>query len=294
VPTTSTSTPSGSGGGSGGGSGTNNKPINTPPTANAGDDRKIKLGTIITLDGERSYDAEGNPLQYLWRVIEGPETYILQNETTATPTFKASEVGIYVIGLKVFDGTFDSEEDSVIITVETNSSGTIGGGTTTTSTVPNSSTTTTSAPATTSSSTTTILSIKVWCPLFFLTDNDIEKITLLRDFRDNVLLKTPMGKEYVKLFYRNATELISIFMNNREITNQAKTALEEILPNVKLVIEGKVITISPILLSAIEGMLDQISLEAGVELRQEIERLQEDLREGKIFDELGMKISLQN
>jgi hypothetical protein len=50
-------------------------------------------------------------------------------------------------------------------------------------------------------------SVKVWCPFFFLTNNDSEKITRLRDFRNNVLLKTPIGKKHVKLFYKNAIKL---------------------------------------------------------------------------------------
>ena len=269
---------------------TTSKPSKTAPNANAGTHKKIKPGTAITLDGSNSYDADGDPLQYFWRVIEGPDIYILKNKNTASPTFKPFKAGTYEIGLKVFDGTYYSEEATVTITVERKN----GSGATTTTAGQYSTTTTSSPPTNTSSSTTTIVNSKVWCPFFFLTNNDSEKIKKLRDFRNNVLLKTPRGKEYVKLFYKNAIELITILTNNQDITNQSKAVLEELLPKIKLILEGQSISISPILLYKTEGILDQISREASVELKTAIEKLKKDLEEEKIFDELGMRVNSQH
>ena len=246
VPTTSTTTA---------------KPAKTPPSANAGNNRKTKLGTAVTLDGTKSYAADGDPLQYFWQVMDGPGHYKLKNKRTATPTFKPAAVGTYEIGLKVFDGTYYSEEDSVTITVEDSSSGN---------------------------------SVKVWCPFFFLTDNDTEKITRLRDFRNNVLLKTPIGKKHVKLFYKNAIELITILINNEDVADQSKIVLEELLPKIKLAVAGQRINITPILLLEIENILNQISVEASVELKHAIEKLKKDLREEKTFDELGIEVNFLN
>jgi hypothetical protein len=240
---------------------TTSKPAKTPPNAIAGKNRKIKLGTAIALDGTKSYDDDGNPLQYYWQVIEGPGNYILYNETSATPTFKPAEVGTYGISLKVFDGTYNSKESLVSITVENRS---FDNG------------------------------VKVWCPFFFLTNNDPEKINKLREFRNNVLLKTPMGKEYVKLFYKNAIELLTILINNQDIADQSKTVLEELLPKIELVAEGKSIIITPCLQSKIESILNQISIEASIELKNAIDKLKKDLGEEKLFDELGMEESVQH
>jgi hypothetical protein len=242
------------------------------------------------LNGTYSYAADGGQLQYYWRVIKNPGKYILRNKNTATPTFKPAAVGMYEIGLKVYDGTYYSEEASVTITVESEN----GGGATTTTSVQYSTTTTSSPLTTTSSSTTTIMSSKVWCPFLFLTNNDPEKINKLRDFRNNVLLKTPMGREYVKLFYKNALELITILINNQDITDQSKVVLDELLPEIKLAAKGKVIIFSPYVRSEIEGILKQISMEASIELKQAIEKLQKDLGEGKMFDELGVEVSSLN
>jgi len=42
------------------------------PIADAGEDQVAPVGKVIRLDGRRSYDAEGSPLSYLWRVIDAP------------------------------------------------------------------------------------------------------------------------------------------------------------------------------------------------------------------------------
>ena len=246
VPTTSTTTV---------------KPSKRRPHAKAGSNRIINLGTTVTLDGTKSYDLDGDPLRYFWQVKEAPGKYKLKNETTSTLVFKPDVVGTYEISLKVFDGTYYSEEDSVTITVEDSFSDN---------------------------------SVKVWCPFFFLTDNDSEKITRLRDFRNNVLLKTPIGRKYVGLFYKNAIELITILINNEGVAHQSKIILEKLLPKIKLAVEGQRIKISPMLLLEIEDILNQISMEASVELRDPIEKLKEDMREEKILDKMGIEVDFQS
>jgi hypothetical protein len=240
---------------------TTTTPGNRPPKANAGINKKTKVGTTLALNGSMSYDLKGKKLQYSWRIISGPDNYILENETKAKATFKPLEVGTYEIGLTVFNGNHYSEEDSVTITVKDNSSDN---------------------------------SVKVWCPFFFLTNNDMEKITLLRDFRNNVLLKTPIGRKYVWLFYKNAIELITILINNEGIADQSKLVLEGLLPKIKSAVEGQKITITSFLLLEIEDILKQISFEASGELKQAIEKLREDLREEKMLDAVGIDVDFLN
>ena len=45
---------------------------NMPPVADAGSDQEIKLCTIGQLDGTGSFDPEGAPLTYFWRVTDAP------------------------------------------------------------------------------------------------------------------------------------------------------------------------------------------------------------------------------
>lgn len=46
---------------------------NIQPVANAGEDQAARLCSVIQLDGSASFDPEGSPLNYAWRLIDGPE-----------------------------------------------------------------------------------------------------------------------------------------------------------------------------------------------------------------------------
>ncbi|MCY4491605.1 MAG: BspA family leucine-rich repeat surface protein, partial [Thaumarchaeota archaeon] len=61
---------------------------NTAPTANAGNDQLVVLGSSVTLDGSGSTDPESDPLTYSWAKTSGPDV-ILTDATTATPSFTA-------------------------------------------------------------------------------------------------------------------------------------------------------------------------------------------------------------
>lgn len=45
---------------------------NLPPIANAGTDQAARLCQIVQLDGSASFDPEGQPLSYQWRLIDAP------------------------------------------------------------------------------------------------------------------------------------------------------------------------------------------------------------------------------
>jgi len=93
---------------------------NTPPVANAGPAQVIECacntaeGTKVTLDGNGSYDADGDPLTYTWT---GPFTESPADGATPTVTLEAGCPDEYVITLVVNDGIEDSEPNEVLITV---------------------------------------------------------------------------------------------------------------------------------------------------------------------------------
>jgi len=90
---------------------------NTPPVANAGTDQNITTGSLVTLDGSGSSDADNNPLSYSWSFTSKPErsSATLSDTTAVKPTFTADVDGSYVISLTVNDGTVNSTADSVTI-----------------------------------------------------------------------------------------------------------------------------------------------------------------------------------
>jgi len=91
---------------------------NTAPVANAGPAQNVATGSLATLTGGGSTDADGNPLTYSWSFTSKPagSTAALSSLTTVNPTFTADVDGAYVISLVVNDGIVDSTADSVTVT----------------------------------------------------------------------------------------------------------------------------------------------------------------------------------
>jgi hypothetical protein len=103
------------GGGSGSGSGSSS---NRAPIANAGPAQAVSTGTIVTLDGRASSDADGDTLTYAWTLPTRPagSAAALSGTTTARPTFTPDVAGTYTASLVVNDGTVSSAPATVNIT----------------------------------------------------------------------------------------------------------------------------------------------------------------------------------
>lgn len=95
------------------------KKHNTAPEAHAADGGGIRAGSVKTLDGSASFDADNDPLTYAWSQTGGP-TVSLSSGTAAKPTFTApfSAVGqTLTFSLKVNDGQADSAAVQVSVPV---------------------------------------------------------------------------------------------------------------------------------------------------------------------------------
>ena len=96
---------------------------NQAPTANAGPDQTVSLGSLVTLDGSGSTDADGEPLTYSWSLISVPagSAASLSSPGAVTPTFVIDRAGTYVAQLIVRDLASVSLADTVSITTLANS-----------------------------------------------------------------------------------------------------------------------------------------------------------------------------
>ncbi len=91
---------------------------NSAPVANAGADRNVVTGSLVTLDAGASSDADGDSLTYSWSLINAPDGSgaELSDPADAQPTFTPDLHGDYLIQLIVHDGAAESNPDSVLIT----------------------------------------------------------------------------------------------------------------------------------------------------------------------------------
>ncbi len=103
----------GGGGGGDGGGGT----TNTAPVASAGSDQSVQTGSVVTLDGSASRDANGDTISYAWS-LQRPagSAAALSSATVVRPTFSADVDGVYTATLTVNDGQVNSLADQVRIT----------------------------------------------------------------------------------------------------------------------------------------------------------------------------------
>ena len=91
--------------------------INYVPVADAGSPQTVDEGTTVTLDGSGSSDADTDTLTYSWTASTD---IVFTNTTVAKPTFMAPVVTQdtdYIISLVVTDGTVNSVQSQVTITV---------------------------------------------------------------------------------------------------------------------------------------------------------------------------------
>jgi len=91
---------------------------NVRPTANAGTDQNVVIGSSVALDGSASRDPNADVLSYQWSLTALPtgSTATLSSAIAMNPTFTADLAGVYVASLVVNDGKESSNIDTVTVT----------------------------------------------------------------------------------------------------------------------------------------------------------------------------------
>lgn len=89
------------------------------PVANAGADATGEAGSLITLDGSKSFDPQGRALTYTWSLVDKPTASTLSSLTggdTVAPSFTPDARGNYTVNLVVNNGLASSVADAAVIT----------------------------------------------------------------------------------------------------------------------------------------------------------------------------------
>lgn len=90
---------------------------NAAPVANAGTPQTVVAGSVVTLDGSASADANNDALTYQWTLTAKPVSSVaaLNTPTIAKPSFTADLAGDYVATLTVNDGKVSSSAATVTL-----------------------------------------------------------------------------------------------------------------------------------------------------------------------------------
>ncbi len=96
---------------------------NTAPVANAGPSQTVLVGTVVSLNGSASSDANGDALTYAWTLTRPTgSSAVLNNSKSMATSFTADLAGAYSLTLVVNDGKANSLPSSVAINASSESS----------------------------------------------------------------------------------------------------------------------------------------------------------------------------
>ncbi|MBN2468611.1 MAG: PKD domain-containing protein [Deltaproteobacteria bacterium] len=128
-------------------------------------------------------------------------------------------------------------------------------------------------------------------PLALLLQNDEEKLSLVRTFRDQVLNQTLLGHSMIDIYYDHALELVSIFIGDDQLAQDAAGLLTEILPGIQALVEGGSMTVSPAQIESFNALLGRIAARANPELGEVIALLINELTNGQFLANIGITVS---
>ncbi len=93
---------------------------NSAPVADAGPDRSAFVTDTVLLDGSRSYDVDGDPLDFSWALLDRPDgsAAALSDPASVEPSFQIDLPGHYLAELVVGDGALTSAPDQVLVATD--------------------------------------------------------------------------------------------------------------------------------------------------------------------------------
>ncbi len=91
---------------------------NIPPVADAGNDQNVNINSLVTLNGSKSTDVDGEITSWLWEQIDGQSVSLSSNSDTIVTFTAPSTTGELNFKLTVADNNGVSDMDTVKISVK--------------------------------------------------------------------------------------------------------------------------------------------------------------------------------
>lgn len=129
------------------------------------------------------------------------------------------------------------------------------------------------------------------CPVSLLLPLNDSEVTLLRRFRDEVLVGNLTGERYVDLYYSpHAFEALLILLFNPELRMCADKIVRESLPAIQSLLRGETALIDSEIRADLELFLEELEKDASPDLKKTIKIIRKDITTEDIFSDLKLFI----
>ena len=112
-----------------------------------------------------------------------------------------------------------------------------------------------------------------------------------RDFRDDVLARTPRGRNYTQLYYKSSPEAVAIAILNPSLIWRSREMLERYRPVLDSMIRGEQVTLTQGDLDQIEGFLNAFADKSSSQLCGSLKSVCEDLRNPQVQTEFHITVA---
>ena len=133
----------------------------------------------------------------------------------------------------------------------------------------------------------------LWTPALYesIVGRDaMENVARLRRLRDDVLRVDQTGSFYVDLLYDYSEEVATLLLRDPALRVRTAGVLARVQPDVNALLAGKHITVTGVLLDQMEALLDAFEAQASPGLKTVLEQVKKEMREGTLFEELGITV----
>jgi len=129
----------------------------------------------------------------------------------------------------------------------------------------------------------------IFCPAQAVLEES-SSLDLLRKLRRNVLAKNATGRKYSNLYYKHGAELVSLIIRYQEVREDSTKVLLEIMPDIRMLLQGKNIILNEDLIENVEDLIDTLESYASSDLGKTLNMIRKDIRDKSTLNKFGVII----
>lgn len=139
---------------------------------------------------------------------------------------------------------------------------------------------------TTTLSSTTTTTTKELCPITVVLTQDTKKLKILYAFRDTILNRNALGREYINLYYLYAPEVTMMMVLDTDLRRNSALVLGKLLPEIAIILNKGEGTFSSEAQTALAYLFERISDKASPSLKLALTLLKTDIQKVTIINGL--------